>query len=75
MPLLLTSFFLISKKKQWISYLDWFTNAGIEGIQQILLEAHYVPYPTAENMFQYLHDQGYVIFHKEPNIQFGGGTS
>jgi hypothetical protein len=66
--------FLLFSLAQWISYLDWFNNSGVEGIQQILLEAHYVPHITAENMFQYVHDQGYVIFHKEPNIQFGGGT-
>lgn len=42
-------------------------------MRQILVETHRAPKGTAQEFFQYLHDKGYVIFHKEPNIQYGGG--
>eukprot|EP00540_Astrosyne_radiata_P023186 CAMPEP_0116864376 /NCGR_PEP_ID=MMETSP0418-20121206/24785_1 /TAXON_ID=1158023 /ORGANISM="Astrosyne radiata, Strain 13vi08-1A" /LENGTH=150 /DNA_ID=CAMNT_0004499585 /DNA_START=114 /DNA_END=566 /DNA_ORIENTATION=- len=42
-------------------------------LRQILIEVHdFVP-NVITDFFQSLHDAGYVMFHKEPNIQFGGG--
>lgn len=55
---------------EWKTYKDW-TNGSIF-IQQILVEVHDTPL-VSNYMFNELHDEGYVIFNKEPNIQFGGG--
>ena len=55
---------------EWRTYRDWIF--GGADLRQIILEVHNQPI-IANTMFQDLHDQGYVIFHKEPNIQFSGG--
>jgi hypothetical protein len=59
---------------EWSSY-----NAFFEGgitLRQILVEVHggfssaTMPMPQAVDFFESLKDQGYVIFHKEPNIHW-----
>jgi len=55
---------------EWRSYKDWFS--GVMDLRQILVEVHNVP-PVAIDFFQDLHDKGYVIFSKEPNL--GGASS
>mmetsp|Transcript_6899 Transcript_6899/g.9884 ORF Transcript_6899/g.9884 Transcript_6899/m.9884 type:complete len:311 (-) Transcript_6899:353-1285(-) len=56
---------------EWNSYKDWFDDSGIQ-LRQILVETHQAP-PEANPFFWHLHEQGYVMFHKEPNIMYGGG--
>jgi hypothetical protein len=54
---------------------EWETlknNPSIPTMQQILVETHHNPL-TAVPFFNGLTNNGYVMFHKEPNIQFGGG--
>ena len=41
-------------------------------LRQVLIEAHSVSQLTHE-FFDDMHNEGYVIFHKEPNIQWSGG--
>jgi hypothetical protein len=53
--------------------MDWFDNPGITGIRQIAIETRYTPPKTTKRFFQYLHDKGYIIFHKEPNNEWGRG--
>ena len=53
---------------EWKSYHD-FLKADL---RQVLIEVHEVVHVTY-NFFEDLHQAGYVMFHKEPNIQFGGG--
>jgi len=55
---------------------SWFGDGSV-AIRQILLEIHKgtegaQPPPTQELML-FLESKGFVIFHKEPNIQYGGG--
>jgi hypothetical protein len=55
---------------EWKTYKDW---ADPEvAIRQLLVEVHEVP-PEAQDFFTHLQNAGFVIFHKEPNIQYGGG--
>ena len=53
---------------EWITYKDWIT----ADIRQLLLEVHSVPQNVHE-FFEDLQKAGFVTFHKEPNIQYGGG--
>jgi hypothetical protein len=58
------------------TFRTWFEGSTL--IRQIQLELHKgtedtLPPPTQELML-YLQRKGYVIFHKEPNIQFSGGA-
>lgn len=41
-------------------------------LRQILIEVHEQVHMT-QHLFQDIHDAGYVLFHKEPNIQHGSG--
>lgn len=59
---------------EWNSYHDWFDESGITGLRQILVETHTVPGPEATEFFAYLRNKGYALFHKEPNVQYGGGS-
>lgn len=59
---------------EWNSYKDWFEESGIKGLRQILVETHNVPLNGTMEFFEYLHNKGYVMFHKEPNVQYGGGS-
>lgn len=54
---------------EWKSYLDWIRL----DIQQILVELHETP-PAAHEILTEMHQQGYVIFHKEPNAEWAGGN-
>jgi hypothetical protein len=55
---------------EWKTYKDW-ADPEVD-IRQLLVEVHDVP-PEAQDFFTHLQNAGFVIFHKEPNIQFGGG--
>lgn len=55
---------------EWGTYKDWI-NADI---RQLLVEVHMVP-EVANDFFTHLQLAGYVTFHKEPNIQYGGGIA
>jgi hypothetical protein len=59
---------------EWNSYRDWFEESGITGLRQILVETHNVPGPATTEFFAYLRNKGYAMFHKEPNVQYGGGS-
>ena len=48
---------------EWASYKDW---SKIPNIKQIQVELHWVR--SAKDLFTRLRNQGFVIFHKEPNI-------
>mmetsp|Transcript_17292 Transcript_17292/g.40121 ORF Transcript_17292/g.40121 Transcript_17292/m.40121 type:complete len:104 (-) Transcript_17292:1840-2151(-) len=43
-------------------------------LRQILIQVHAYVHNTTSHFFQTLHDAGYVIFHKEPNILSGPGN-
>ena len=53
---------------EWQTYRDWFE----ADLRQILVETH-LTCSSTPSFFQELHDNGYVIFHKEPNIQYCKG--
>jgi hypothetical protein len=53
------------------TFEDWF-NPSIPTMQQILVKIHHNPLTTVP-FFNGLMNNGYVMFHKEPNIQFGYG--
>lgn len=53
---------------EWSTYKDWI---GAD-MRQILVEVHLVP-AIAQDFFSDLQKAGYVTYHKEPNIQWGGG--
>lgn len=56
---------------EWRIYKDLLsTNVSL---MQILVEVHSTP-PAAIDFFETLQSAGYVTFHKEPNIMFGGGS-
>jgi hypothetical protein len=50
------------------TYKDWLD----VDIGQLLVETHRVP-PVAQDFFRDLHDAGFVLFHKEPNIMHSNG--
>jgi hypothetical protein len=54
---------------EWATYKDWLET----DIRQILVEMHMVP-QVAVNFFSDFQRAGYVTFHKEPNIEYGGGV-
>jgi hypothetical protein len=56
---------------EWKTYRDWVM--GDVDLRQIFLEVHNHP-SIANKLFEDLHAQNSVIFHKEPNIQWGGGN-
>ena len=49
-------------------FRDWLK----QDIRQLLVETHMAPMPNARDFFYSLHDAGYVIFSKEPNLYAGG---
>lgn len=55
---------------EFYTYKDWF-QASVK-IRQILVEVHGTPELT-DDFFSHIHSQNYVMFHKEPNIQWSGG--
>ena len=61
---------------EWSTVKDWF-GPEVPMIQQILVETHGVPIAndkTPLSFFNGILDSGYVMFHKEPNIQFTKGS-
>jgi len=61
---------------EWETYKGWFD--GTTTIRQIHIELHggteEEPPVSAQSFMLFLKSKGYVIFHKEPNIQFSGGS-
>ena len=62
---------------EWSTYKSWF-QARV-WISQILIEVHQgtnssiIPQsPTAKQFFTRMHEEGFRIFHKEPNTQYSG---
>jgi len=53
---------------EWSTYKDWLK----ADLRQILVEVHNIP-AIVQDFFSDLQKAGYVTFHKEPNIQYGGG--
>jgi len=56
---------------EWDTYQDWLMS-NVD-IRQIQAELHHAP-PVAIEFFTSLQHEGYVTFHKEPNIQYDGGN-
>ena len=58
------------------TFKTWFS--GTPSIRQIQLEVHRgtgdKPRTPIHELMLFLKSKGYVIFHKEPNIQSGGGV-
>lgn len=60
---------------EWATVKSWM-GANVV-LRQILVELHQVQVPGTMEFFELLHDNNYVVFHKEPNIQYwqiGGGA-
>jgi hypothetical protein len=57
---------------EYYTYKDWFSSNVM--IRQLLVEVHGTP-PIVNDFFKYIHDQSYSLFHKEPNIMYGGGEN
>eukprot|EP00934_Nitzschia_sp_Nitz4_P000026 Nitzschia sp. Nitz4//scaffold18_size181773//13700//14698//NITZ4_001892-RA/size181773-processed-gene-0.1-mRNA-1//1//CDS//3329539942//26//frame0 len=53
---------------EWSTVQDWLQ----QDIRQILVETHDAPWPKARDFFFQLHDAGYVIYSKEPNLYTSG---
>ena len=58
---------------EWQTYKTWFTS-GVQ-IVEILVETHRgsespKPVSNAKQFFAHLHNSGYRIFHKEPNVHY-----
>ena len=59
-------------KCEWQTFNDWFA-PEIPSLQQIQVELHNAP-RQAIDFFTTMEEEGYVRFHKEPNIQFSDGS-
>ena len=62
---------------EWQTYKTWFTS-GVQ-IVEILVETHRgsespKPVSNAKQFFAHLHNSGYRIFHKEPNVHYSVGV-
>merc|ERR1712032_8708 len=64
---------------EYNTYKDWF--GGNPFIRQIQLELHAsetdyfsLNSSSVHDMFHYIFEQGYVVFHKEPNLLSGGNA-
>jgi hypothetical protein len=55
---------------EWKNFRDWLLEE-VPIFHQIQVEVHHAPGEEAIAFFDGLNDEGYLIFHKEPNIQFG----
>ena len=63
---------------EWQTHKTWFTS-GVQ-IVEILVETHHgsespKPDSNAKQFFAHLHNSGYRIFHKEPNVHHSGGVT
>ncbi|CAJ1965998.1 unnamed protein product [Cylindrotheca closterium] len=57
---------------EWTTFPDWFRSGAT--LRQILVEVHKTPDDTVNEFFTGMQENGYVTFHKEPNIQFAQGS-
>mmetsp|Transcript_1391 Transcript_1391/g.1794 ORF Transcript_1391/g.1794 Transcript_1391/m.1794 type:complete len:361 (-) Transcript_1391:62-1144(-) len=57
---------------EWKTFKDWL-DPDIPMLQQIQVELHGAR-PAAIDFFDGMEEEGYVRFHKEPNIQFNDGS-
>jgi len=62
---------------EWDTHTTWF-NSDLQ-IEEILVETHHgtanpSPNSRAKQFFTHLHESGYRIFHKEPNVHYSGGS-
>ncbi|KAL3938504.1 MAG: hypothetical protein SGBAC_006602 [Bacillariaceae sp.] len=57
---------------EWTTFRGWF-NSGAT-LRQILVEVHNTPANRVNQFFTGMQENGYVTFHKEPNIMHGGGS-
>uniref|UniRef100_A0A7S1BQZ4 Methyltransferase domain-containing protein n=1 Tax=Corethron hystrix TaxID=216773 RepID=A0A7S1BQZ4_9STRA len=60
------------EKCEWKTFNDWFAS-NIPMMTQILVETHGSPAGSVLPFFDGLIDNGYSMFHKEPNIQYARG--
>jgi len=51
---------------EWETYQSWFESDVI--LRQVQVEIHRNPRPQIQNFFRAFRNNGYVMFHKEPNI-------
>ena len=63
--------YLIFQGCEWDTYKEWF-DAGIY-LRQILVEVHNSP-ENVSSFFYKMQEEGYVTFHKEPNIKYSGSN-
>lgn len=56
-------------KCEWRTYMDWLAD-GIPMLHQIQVEVHGAPGGKVIDFFDTFEKNGYLRFHKEPNIQF-----
>lgn len=63
---------------EWTTFSSWFENTNVK-MRQVLIELHseqgpkkLAPLASAADFFTAMYRQGYVIFHKEPNIHYWG---
>jgi len=54
---------------EWDTYRDW-TSVELPMLHQILVEVHGAPKDKALDFYDSLEEEGYLRFHKEPNIQW-----
>lgn len=60
---------------EWQTFKDWF-DPSVPMLQQILVETHGAPEDAILPFFDTIMEgNDYVMFHKEPNIWFGGGEA
>ena len=59
-------------KCEWRTWQEWF-GPSIPMLQQILVETHNTPKDYVAPFFDGIMSRGYVMFHKEANIQFADG--
>jgi len=57
---------------EWDTFQDWLSD-DIPLLHQILVEVHHAPKDKALDFYSSLERNGYLRFHKEPNIQWDPG--
>jgi len=60
------------EKCEWDQYLEWLEDWKEMKltVRQLVIEVHMSPLPQAPDFFHKMWEQGYVIFHKEPNTRY-----
>ena len=59
---------------EWDTFEEWLDPTTVPRLQQILIELHRSPPTKVLPFFDTLRAEGYVTFHKEPNIQHSQGN-